>query len=101
MSTRHLLPGNSTSSEYVKEAIISNLYSFLFLTSLVSRVSQYVFVPTKEEVFTVIDQHADTLDGDVKSPLVLVGNEGKHQFSHLSLCSLVVYLASFIGCRKW
>eukprot|EP01032_Pedospumella_encystans_P011606 gene11606-13487_t len=41
-----------------------------------SRVSQYVFVPTKEEVFTVLDQHADTLDGDVKPPLVLVGNEG-------------------------
>ena len=35
-----------------------------------------MFVPTKEEVFTVLDQHADTLDGDVKSPLVLVGNEG-------------------------
>jgi hypothetical protein len=45
-----------------------------------SRVSQYVFVPTKEEVFTVLDQHADTLDGDVKLPLVLVGNEGKRKF---------------------
>ncbi|KAJ1424703.1 hypothetical protein B484DRAFT_96242, partial [Ochromonadaceae sp. CCMP2298] len=41
-----------------------------------SRVSQYVFVPTKEEIFTLVDQHADTLDGDVKLPLVLVGNEG-------------------------
>lgn len=41
-----------------------------------SRVSQYVFVPTKEEIFTLLDQHADTLEGDVKAPLVLVGNDG-------------------------
>jgi hypothetical protein len=44
-----------------------------------SRVSQYVFVPAKEDVFTFVDQHADTLDGDIKAPLVLVGNEGMHK----------------------
>jgi hypothetical protein len=41
-----------------------------------SRVSQYVFVPTKEAYFSVLDQYADTVEGDVKKPLVLVGNEG-------------------------
>ncbi len=41
-----------------------------------SRVSQYVFVPTKDVYFNTLDQHADTLEGDVKPPLVLVGNEG-------------------------
>jgi hypothetical protein len=35
-----------------------------------SRVSQYVYVPTKDTVFTALDQHADTLEGDVKLPLV-------------------------------
>lgn len=41
-----------------------------------SRVSQYVFVPTKEAYFSILDQYADTVEGDVKKPLVLVGNEG-------------------------
>jgi len=41
-----------------------------------SRVSQYVFVPTKDVYFNTLDQHADTLEGDIKPPLVLVGNEG-------------------------
>ena len=41
-----------------------------------SRVSQYVYVPTKDTVFSALDQHADTLEGDVKLPLVLLGNEG-------------------------
>jgi chromosomal replication initiation ATPase DnaA len=41
-----------------------------------SRVSQYVFVPTKDVYFQTLDQHADTLEGDTKAPLVLVGEEG-------------------------
>ena len=44
--------------------------------SVCSRVSQYVFVPTKDDTFTLLDQHADTLEGDVKPPLVIVGSEG-------------------------
>lgn len=50
---------------------ITNIYDTLF-----SRVSQYVFVPTKDDTFTLLDQHADTLEGDVKPPLVIVGSEG-------------------------
>ena len=46
---------------------------FIFIYS---RVSQYVYVPTKDLYFNTLDQHADTLEGDVKPPLVLVGNEG-------------------------
>ena len=42
-----------------------------------SRVSQYVYVPTRDHFFQTLDQHADTLEGDVKPPLVLLGNEGK------------------------
>lgn len=70
-----------------------------------SRVDQYVYVPTKEKkkkenhgmddsdsksaiataiaagdegntIYSVLDQHADTLDGDVKPPLVIYGDEG-------------------------
>jgi hypothetical protein len=41
-----------------------------------SRVFQYVYVPTRDTFFAALDQHADTLEGDVKLPLILVGNEG-------------------------
>jgi hypothetical protein len=41
-----------------------------------SRVSQYVFCPTKDTFFNTLDQHADTGDKDVKLPLVIVGNDG-------------------------
>lgn len=41
-----------------------------------SRVQQFVYVPTKDIFFSTLDAHADTLEGDVKPPLVLVGNEG-------------------------
>lgn len=41
-----------------------------------SRVSQYVYVPAKDSYYTQLDQHADTLEGDVKPPLVLLGSEG-------------------------
>lgn len=62
--------------------ILSSSFSFAIITSLssllfyCSRVSQYVFVPTKESYFSILDQFADTTEGDVKKPLVLVGNEG-------------------------
>lgn len=42
-----------------------------------SRVSQYVYVPTRDHLFQTLDLHADTLEGDVKLPLVLLGYEGK------------------------
>ena len=41
-----------------------------------SRVSKYVFCPTKDTFFNTLDQHADTSDKDVKLPLVIVGNDG-------------------------
>lgn len=41
-----------------------------------SRVTDYVYVPTRETLFSTLDQHADTLEGDIKPPLVLIGNEG-------------------------
>jgi hypothetical protein len=50
-----------------------SLFFFFF-----SRVSQFVYVPTKDTLFSTLDQHADTLEGDVKPPLVLIGNEGKN-----------------------
>ncbi len=39
-------------------------------------MNQYVYVPTKDTFFLALDQHADTLDGDVKPPLVVLGDEG-------------------------
>ncbi len=41
-----------------------------------SRVTQYVFCPTKDTFFNTLDQHADTSDKDIKPPLVVVGNDG-------------------------
>lgn len=41
-----------------------------------SRSSQYVFVPARDHFFPVLDQHADTLEGDVRLPLVILGSEG-------------------------
>lgn len=41
-----------------------------------SRVSQYVFCPTKDTFFNTLDQHADTSDRDIKPPLVIVGPDG-------------------------
>lgn len=41
-----------------------------------SRVTQYVFCPTKADFTKTLDQHADTGDKDVKLPLVVVGNDG-------------------------
>ena len=41
-----------------------------------SRVTQYVFKPTRDVYFNTLDQHADTLDGDTKPPLVVLGEEG-------------------------
>lgn len=66
MNTKRLLQGNR------------KFFCFedYFLSKIDSRVSQYVFVPTKDVYFNTLDQHADTLEGDIKPPLVLVGNEG-------------------------
>lgn len=58
------------------DCVLLDIAFFCLLFSSNSRVSQYVFVPTKDVYFTTLDQHADTLEGDVKPPLVLVGNEG-------------------------
>jgi hypothetical protein len=35
-----------------------------------------VYVPSKDTYYQTLDQHADTLEGDIKPPLVLLGNEG-------------------------
>ena len=35
-----------------------------------------MFEPTRDIYFNTLDKHADTLDGDVKPPLVLLGSEG-------------------------
>ena len=57
--------------------IISFFFYFTFLSHFISRVSQYVFVPSDDTIFQQLDQHADTLEGDVAPPFVLVGNEGE------------------------
>eukprot|EP01035_Chromulina_nebulosa_P041684 gene41684-56430_t len=56
-----------------------------------SRVSQYVYVPTKDSFFSMLDQHADTLEGDVKAPLVLLGNEG---------CGKSALMANWVSKRR-
>ena len=33
---------------------------------------------------TILDQHADTVEGDVKSPLVILGNEGSGKSAFLA-----------------
>jgi len=54
-----------------------------------SRVDQFVYVPTNESFFSVLDQHADTLECDVKPPLVLVGNEGTSCLSITNIEDLI------------
>ena len=49
-----------------------------------SRSSQYVYVATRDLLFTILDQHADTVEGDVKSPLVILGNEGSGKSAFLA-----------------
>lgn len=66
---KHSLPGTLSSS-------IVDMLLLVFNNLLHSRVSQYVFVPTKDIFFNTLDQHADTLEGDRKPPLVLIGDEG-------------------------
>ena len=41
-----------------------------------SRVSQYVYVPTNPLFFSTIDTFVDANEGDVKKPLVVLGEEG-------------------------
>jgi len=41
-----------------------------------SRSSQYVYIPPRDHYFPYLDQHANTLEGDVTLPLVLLGSEG-------------------------
>ena len=50
----------------------------------ISRSSQYVFVPTRDLLFTILDQHADTVENDVKPPLVILGNEGSGKSAFLA-----------------
>jgi hypothetical protein len=63
-----------------------------------SRVEQFVYVPTKDSFFSILDQHADTLEGDVKPPLVLVGNEGKLAFTMLTILNS---LYPYTIYREW
>lgn len=53
-----------------------NSYSDEHEAFAASRVIDYVFEPTRDIYFNTLDQHADTLDGDIKPPLVLLGDEG-------------------------
>eukprot|EP00607_Mallomonas_marina_P010222 CAMPEP_0182421964 /NCGR_PEP_ID=MMETSP1167-20130531/7553_1 /TAXON_ID=2988 /ORGANISM="Mallomonas Sp, Strain CCMP3275" /LENGTH=1186 /DNA_ID=CAMNT_0024599637 /DNA_START=36 /DNA_END=3596 /DNA_ORIENTATION=+ len=41
-----------------------------------SRSSQYVYIPPRDHYFPYLDQHANTLEGDVTLPLVILGGEG-------------------------
>ena len=71
---------------YLKYSVCTDTVPYV----ITSRVSQYVYVPTRDHLFQTLDLHADTLEGDVKLPLVLLGYEGK-------LCvSFYVVIISFI-----
>lgn len=68
---------------------------------LCSRVSQFVYVPTKDSFFSALDHHAEALEADVKPPLVLVGDEGlKIVYSLFSLSKLLICRIKFIGSGK-
>lgn len=41
-----------------------------------SRSVAFVFKPTHELAFAQLDQHAESLDLDIKLPLVVLGDEG-------------------------
>ena len=43
-----------------------------------------MFVPTRDLLFTILDQHADTVENDVKPPLVILGNEGSGKSAFLA-----------------
>mmetsp|Transcript_21801 Transcript_21801/g.31736 ORF Transcript_21801/g.31736 Transcript_21801/m.31736 type:complete len:1197 (+) Transcript_21801:89-3679(+) len=49
-----------------------------------SRSSQFVYTPTRDYFFSTLDQHADTLEGDVKPPLVVLGPEGSGKSAFLA-----------------
>ena len=63
-------------------AIVS--FAKIWTLDIDSRSSQYVFVPTRDVLFTILDQHADTVEGDVKLPLVILGNEGSGKSAFLA-----------------
>ena len=67
-----LSSGLITTSEDFDRSIMS------VFPAIFSRVSQYVYVPTRDHLFQTLDLHADTLEGDVKLPLVLLGYEGNN-----------------------
>ena len=68
---------------YLKYSVCTYIVPYV----ITSRVSQYVYVPTRDHLFQTLDLHADTLEGDVKLPLVLLGYEGKLCVSFMSLLS--------------
>lgn len=49
---------------------------------LCSRSSEYVFAVTKDKFYNDLDLHADTVEGDVKLPLVVYGDEGMFNRKH-------------------
>ena len=49
-----------------------------------SRSSQFVYIPTRDYFFSTLDQHADTMEGDVKPPLVVLGGEGSGKSAFLA-----------------
>lgn len=49
-----------------------------------SRSSQFVYIPTRDYFFSTLDQHADTMEGDIKPPLVVLGGEGSGKSAFLA-----------------
>lgn len=49
-----------------------------------ARVTQFVYQPSKDTYMATLDQQADTLELDVKPPLVLLGEEGSGKSSLLA-----------------
>jgi uncharacterized membrane protein YgcG len=92
------------------EAFAARSVSFVLdfdLIFLLSRTTQFVYVPNKDSFFSTLDQHADALEGDVK-PLVVLGSEGilsNFPFSNQPLLPLVgsgksAFLASWVAKRR-
>ena len=51
-----------------------------------------MYVPARDQFFTALDQHADTLEGDSKLPLVILGGEGMRELMILIEFNLIWHL---------
>jgi len=66
--------------------------NIFYILGCLSRSSQYVYVPARDQFFTALDQHADTLEGDSKLPLVILGGEGMRELMILIEFNLIWHL---------